>query len=353
MSRFFRTRGGFTLIELLVVIAIIGVLVGLLLPAVQTARESARRTACSNKIKQLALGVLNYENVNELFPPAAYSPALEAVRSNRGMYFGYTVLILPFLEEQSLYDATTAYLAVNGGPWSTTTIAGVACPFLQQPSFSLCPSDATRHAAVASLNSYFCNRGDYLTTWDNLTWKDTGNPVSWRGPFGSANVGRCGFQQITDGSSKTIMLSEMAIGTRDTTHPGGMTYVSSLAHWQRPNVCSATLGPDGYATADTNSSSFTGAWWASAGNRQTGFFTVLPPNSANCFNGGRGIDTATVSSYHPGGVVGAMCDGSTRFISEMIDAGDPSDTPSSTGESVWGVWGAMGTTSGGEARPLE
>ena len=97
---------GFTLIELLVVIAIIGVLVGLLLPAVQQAREAARRSSCTNKLKQMQLAMLNYESTNQEFPPQGFAPEFRKIHpnANTSARWGFIPLILPFLEQQQLHD---------------------------------------------------------------------------------------------------------------------------------------------------------------------------------------------------------------------------------------------------------
>ena len=97
-------RGGFTLVELLVVIAIIGILVALLLPAIQAAREAARRISCQNNLKNLALAVLNYENQHKALPPATDAKQVSGQRTHRGEGVSWIVRILPQIEEQSLAD---------------------------------------------------------------------------------------------------------------------------------------------------------------------------------------------------------------------------------------------------------
>jgi prepilin-type processing-associated H-X9-DG protein len=158
--------------------------------------------------------------------------------------------------------------------------------------------------------------------------------------------------KITDGSSKTIMLAERAIGTGDNTFPGGIGSSMTLSATTKPNSCAAQGGPGGYVVTVYTSTGLAGTAWGDGDPHHTGFFPILPPNSASCSStDGSGVRYMTANSYHPGGVTVAMCDGAIRFIVDNIDAGDPSLSPSTvnTGASKWGVWGALGTTKGGES----
>jgi prepilin-type N-terminal cleavage/methylation domain-containing protein/prepilin-type processing-associated H-X9-DG protein len=350
-------RDGFTLVELLVVIAIIGTLVGLLLPAVQAARESARRSTCSNNLKQMALAVHNYDSARKQFPAAATNPFMQTVTNNALDWdsISFITPILPFMEEQSLYNRVVAYATAGGRPWDTTTKSSIVCPYTAQPKTLMCPSDANQTQPKATgpkgLTSYRCNRGDVCTTYDNLPSSGNATVVAWRGPFGSGNVGKCSLNTITDGSSKTIMLAEMAIGTGDSTFPGGESSANPLDATSKPSTCAAVGGSGGYSGNVYTGTQLTGTRWGDADTRMTSFFTVLPPNSATCkTSGASGVNFMTTNSYHAGGVNVAMCDASIRFISDNIDAGDPSRSTSytNTGAARWGVWGALGTTKGGE-----
>ena len=224
-----RERRGFTLVELLVVIAIIGTLVGLLLPAVQSARESSRRSTCSNNLKQMALAVHNYDSARKQFPPACTNSFMQTVTNSAANWdvIGFITPILPFMEEQSLYNRVVAYATAGGRPWDTATKSSIVCPYTAQPKSLMCPSDVNQTQPLANgpkgLTSYHGNRGDIATTWQNIHDGNSGSPITveWRGPFGDGGVGSCGLSKITDGSSKTIMLGEMAIGTGDSTFPGG------------------------------------------------------------------------------------------------------------------------------------
>jgi prepilin-type N-terminal cleavage/methylation domain-containing protein/prepilin-type processing-associated H-X9-DG protein len=333
-----RSRGatavsGFTLVELLVVIAIIGVLIGLLLPAVQAARESARRTGCTNNIKQLALSALTFENAHKHLPKNSRIWPASEVSNPR---YSYLVAVLPFIEETAKYDAIYTQAKAGQNPYVSNpqciTIIG---------SY-LCPSD---DASLAKKNlygrpfSYHCNYGDIIA--DVL-----------RGVFTSADTS-CSLREITDGLSKTVMLGEVVTRTDSNSSRGGLALgVSGWNHNAAPSVCLARA--DGSGTWITSEWGI-GCRWAD--RPYTRFHTVLPPNSPTCTSRTdvyAGEDAAvTASSNHAGGANVAMCDGSVRFVLETIDAGSPNDAISGSaasyiGASRWGVWGAMGSRSGGE-----
>jgi prepilin-type N-terminal cleavage/methylation domain-containing protein/prepilin-type processing-associated H-X9-DG protein len=333
VARYRHGQSGFTLVELLVVIAIIGVLIGLLLPAVQAARESARRSGCTNNMKQLALSTLTFENVHKHLPKNyRIWPASEVLNPR----FSYLVAVLPFVEEQAKYDAIYARARAGQNPY----ISNPEC--IKVVNSYLCPSD---DASLARKNnygrpfSYHCNYGDIVH--DVL-----------RGVFTSADV-TCSVEQITDGLSKTVMLGEVVTRTDKNSALGGLALgVSGWNHNAAPSVC--------LARADGSGSWIQSEWgigcrWADS--VYTRFCTVLPPNSPTCTSStspyaGEGA-AITASSYHAGGANVAMCDGSVRFVLETIDAGSPNDTISGaatsySGTSLWGVWGAMGSRSGGE-----
>jgi type II secretory pathway pseudopilin PulG len=311
-------------VELLVVIAIIGTLVGLLLPAVQAARESARRSSCSNNLKQMALAVHNYDNARKQFPSASSNPYMQTVTNSATDWdvIGFVQPLLPYLEEQSLYDRVIAYATAGGRPWDTTTKNSIVCPYTAQPGTLLCPSERNPKQPKATgpkgMTSYHSNRGDIATTYQNIHDGNSGSPITveWRGPFGDGGSGSCGLSKITDGSSKTIMLAEMAIGTGDSTFPGGSANSATINGWTKPNVCAPLGGPGGYSGTVYTSTNLIGSRWGDGGDtKMTSFFTILPPNSATCqSNNASGVSLVTSNSYHQAGVTVAMCDASVRFI---------------------------------------
>ena len=198
-------RRGFTLIEILVVIAIIGVLLALLLPAVQQAREAARRAQCTNNLKQLALALNNYERTHGAFPMAIIDVPEYVLNS-----CSYLVPLLPYLEQQPLYNAYNMNL--NATMPGNTTVSGVNIGTIQCPS----DPDAAVPVTINSFwdssdyfstqhNSYVCNGG----TWFVRAW-DPVRLAQQNGVF--LRFGSIGVASITDGMSNTIGLGERALG---------------------------------------------------------------------------------------------------------------------------------------------
>ncbi len=348
-------RRGFTLVELLVVIAIIGTLVGLLLPAVQQAREAARRSACSNNMKQLAMGVLNFESAKQRLPAATGDTSyFRAFGSNTGRFWkriSWISSILPLIEEQQLYKDVISW-GISGQNVNST-----GGPYDKQPASLRCPSEKfQRGQATLGTTNYRCNRGDIMFGYDNMTL---------RGPFGcvsdiyAASPGTTGdryskISRITDGTSQTLMLAEAAVGDGSRNVQGGVATKSGIT---KPADCSGLAGSGSFspvASGDTSS----GRRWGDGADISTAFFAVLPPNSVTCFGAANILDAAlpSASSYHANGAYVAMCDGAIVFINDAINAGDPNATFNNSpynydwkGNSQWGVWGALGSMAGGEA----
>jgi prepilin-type N-terminal cleavage/methylation domain-containing protein len=217
---------GFTLVELLVVIAIIAMLVTLLLPAVQSAREAARRTQCLNHLRQMGLGVLNYESARGVFPPGCVLDA--PCCNNLKTYTGWTIEILPFMENTALNDLYDPRISV-GSPeaqrFRETEIPEYVCPSDQPPQL-LQPQSGPEagwgndRSRVWMMSSYRGNAGrsNGATTWYLAEDVDQ-SPLSWRGPLhyvpleGTEDLFKLPLKQeslskFVDGTSKTLLAAE-------------------------------------------------------------------------------------------------------------------------------------------------
>lgn len=314
MGRFRQGRGGFTLVELLVVIAIIGILIALLLPAVQAAREAARRMQCSNNLRQLGLAMHNYSDSFGALPPLinSYTPF---------------VRMLPYFEQSSLralFDLTQVAYGAN----STSFYAAIATPV----AVFICPSDG--EPAVHNVTS-----GSSTYTYAGINYVMNGSSGMGSGttnfdPWGSATDGLCytnasvRFADIIDGLSNTLAFTETLRGRCDTVP---LTPTPDL----QLNV--ATFGLDtsslpaytvaaetgGFSAIQSSVSSWYTqrlfSWfqmYAVPGPVMVGRFT---PNAPYPDLGARRLRVSAPRSRHSGGVNAAFADGSGRFLSDTID----------------------------------
>lgn len=371
-------RIGFTLVELLVVIAIIGVLVGLLLPAVQAAREAARRSACQNNLKQIALGVLTFEAANRRFPRNGKEEALRSAWTYdttgsityEGPARDYSFMfgILPYVEEQALYDKALKSALANAGKGGTSA-SGNSEKSQNVPLFR-CPSDGAEQlkqwlSARGAPFNYHCSLGDVYT---GKFTPNTRAPFTYTG--GGPLLASWRTKDITDGLSQTILLGE-ACTSNTSGATTGDTSVRTVRGNTRMNVTNWVEGrnrpvSDCIQYLDL---SLPGTWASTeAGNGicwmewyKARFFTILPPNSPTCsnvaeyrFSGAEGYRCA--SSYHEGGAMHAMCDGAVSWIGDSIDYGSPSQSfqgGSYLGPSVHGVYGSLGSARGGESARVQ
>lgn len=277
MNHMHKVRRGFTIIELLVVIAIIGILVALLLPAVQQAREAARRTECANHLKQIGLALHNYHDAHKAFPPGGFF-------SNE---LSWHVHILAMLEHAPLYNAFN----FNQGQYFSANVNNKNNPhgLVRIPEY-LCPSGTHEH----SLTSADAVNGQhtYTTHYYGIMGPRGDNPAggTYRldpGPFGPfSDHGIFGyetsrqFRDITDGASSTFVVGEIS--------------------WNDANS---------YRT------------WVRGvnGNPMSGAKNVVHPINTFFFNNGVGFNDISLGSEHPGGAQVLMGDGSVRFVSELVD----------------------------------
>lgn len=314
VNMFWRHRVGFTLVELLVVIAIIGVMVGLLLPAVQAAREAARRMSCSNNLKQLGLALHNYHDTHNLFP-------LGVLQSNLGSEFAYPRLtwaihIYPYLEQQATYDQFDFETHVgNGRIMDLPQNAGARdAPAAQIVSTMQCPTDA-RGASVQSSSNGFHARGNYAVFFGNLNKGATRTLSVDHQPaaFGYRPVS---FAHVLDGTSNTMAFGEMLREAREDGNFRG-TYWRDFpgAAWIFTLNTPNSPVPDNIRTTQCPTSA----------NQPQLNLPCVPVNGSN--------ESAASRSRHPGGVQVGLCDGSVRFVGETIGLD---------------VWRAMGSIEGGE-----
>ena len=306
------TRAGFSLIELLVVIGVIGVLAGLLLPAVQAAREAARRAQCLNNMKQLALAANAFESSRGGLPAAATGGPLPVFRGGSDFCFvSAQTLLLPYLEQSTLFDAVNFSVP----SFSLEDLAlGNRTAAAQRVAMFLCPSDPNTNTS-AGANSYRVNMG--------LAEFHQRGPSTYSVPDdGAFVVDReiLPLADFADGLSNTLLLSEKPISS---VGPGRYrSFIDSTpyqAYCTTADQCviscsglSATSGFTGQA----------GHTWLLGGGFYTHFYTAAPPNSLvpDCASGtNNGIGLFTARSYHPGGVNAAMADGSARWFTSTTD----------------------------------
>lgn len=345
-----RSRRGFTLIELLVVIAIIAVLIALLLPAVQQAREAARRTQCKNQLKQLGLALHNYHDTYLMFPArrggtCCWTSSTTPGPNNAGRmsaFFG----LLPYMEQAPLYEAIQAGDSANGVnpqggyPWASWSVWNVTLPW------ALCPSDGGSGVTERNHN-YVFSAGDLVL--NNLS------STSPRGLFGSQRGMAMG--HIPDGTSNTIAMSERLRGDRSLTAGNQIRIKEGIADapgiLSSAAVCMTTMGTNGYYAASVQAKIRHGRVIWDGQMERVGFTTVTPPNGPSCADSmNANADSASTilapSSNHTGGVNVVMADGSVRFVSDSINTGILASAPVTSGQSPFGVWGALGSRDGGE-----
>ncbi len=356
-------RFGFTLVELLVVIAIIGILIGLLLPAVQAAREAARRMQCTNNIKQLSLAVQNYHDIYDSIP-AARSPY---TRSDYVDAWGTTFSVLPYMEQQQMYDESIVKMKKNKEAYPV-----YAMPLIILPAFT-CPSDNLATSEDSSiLNgvdtkrircSYVTSRGDTFKFVEFDSWvlgDSTGLNVMERSceRAGFAPFRWKSFAGIIDGTSNTIAWSETvtASGTEDPRVKAGVFSGGANDTGFLGRCFNSRSANDSRLLKNTYVTSSRGARMGEGRYTISGFSTIFPPNSPACdHSDGNAVRMLrTASSEHSGGVNVSFFDGSVRFISETINCGSYTTQHPlpNVGPSIYGIWGALGSACGGETTSL-
>ena len=339
-----RRKRGFTLIELLVVIAIIAILVALLLPAVQQAREAARRSACKNNLKQFGLGLHNYHDTHNYWPPLRGG----TLGGTQNEMLSGVAMMLPFIDQAPLWENIKNFPAGDQGG------SPIAVTFPHPPAeleVFLCPSSTVpvRHVSGSAQKSYCFSVGDTIA--NNFTGLNpsTGIIQRFRGPFCYRMCTR--MRDFKDGTSNTICMGE-----RDLGNPGNL--MDQIGHVASgvvtvPSACAGTAA-NGYYTSAPNVDR-PAQFWAYGAPYYNSVAICLPPNSPSCGDPGS-MSMISVSSRHPGGSHVAMADGSVRFVNESINTttigtaglGVDATVTNLGGKSPYGIWGALGTMNGSE-----
>jgi prepilin-type N-terminal cleavage/methylation domain-containing protein/prepilin-type processing-associated H-X9-DG protein len=343
-----RSQRGFTLIELLVVIAIIAVLIALLLPAVQSAREAARRGQCINNLKQIGLAMHNYHNVQNTFPIGVSASNNTWNTSHCGCsalvtWNGWSVhaMLLPYLEATPVYNAINFYF--DPLVCSSQNIQNTA--FLTNIPAFLCPSDpASGKSTYGSsfLNNYCGSIGTSIGVVQNYPSQSTG-VFSYQTPYSLAS--------ILDGSSNTVAFGESLVGSvngRQIKYRGngvaGLCYAWILDASSNPTQTLNTLqsctaawtslvnGPPGNAFGGTPNIGVDRGWyWGWGAEAMSLINTIVPPSSTQygwnaCRSGCGGCgnydmdhaEIANVTSNHPGGANVLFADGHVQFVKSSI-----------------------------------
>ncbi|MDB5338284.1 MAG: pilE1 4 [Planctomycetaceae bacterium] len=345
-----RSKTGFTLIELLVVIAIIAVLIALLLPAVQQAREAARRSQCKNNLKQFGLALHNYHDVFNKLPPFGGGTGNLSSGGERSRLSGIAFL-LPYVDQGAIYQEIQS-LPGDNPPYNNNV------PWTRVIPIMLCPSDTGQQDPNTAGNTR--GKKNYMfCAGDSHAGNGCARPAfpvatQSRGLFSALTC--YGLRDATDGASNTIAMAEM-VAADSTNGPGIIAKTVLGAGTASPAACAALWNassksyPGGAYTGEPARS----YRWADGAGSFTAFSTAVPPNSASCFSNGGGTSYCdgiySTESRHAGGVQVLMADGAVRFISNYIDTGNqaallPAVTTSTA--SPYGVWGALGTRASGE-----
>ena len=299
-------RRGFTLIELLVVIAIIAILIAFLLPAVQMAREAARRTQCKNHLKQLGLALHNYHETHSRMPLMAsdslygYSPSAQ---------------LLPYLDQGNLHNLIDfRQPLLTGFPWAATLNPAIESVAKQALPAFMCPSDAGNvyyrdsNGSVWAGTNYMVNGGSGL---NHQYCSSANDGLFWRGSSTR-------FRDITDGTTNTIFMAETLFGDRG---PDTTTLLNPDRQMKRVSgggPCSVTSDILVAQTATSYEGGRAGSWIRNIGYNTLvhGYFS---PNSNNPDVAHHGEVISGARSLHSGGANILLCDGSVRFLGENID----------------------------------
>ncbi|MCA8985903.1 MAG: DUF1559 domain-containing protein, partial [Planctomycetaceae bacterium] len=286
---------GFTLIELLVVIAIIAILVALLLPAVQQAREAARRSSCKNNLKQLGLALHNYHDTFNVFPPASVRRNVPDPPGNwNTSMIGWQARILAFMEQSALYDLIDWQREPGNGGTNNTTVRGTEVAAYR------CPSDpgtraTTGQTTYAPTNYVACTADSGGFFAGGGSWLNNGRSVLFQNS--AVNM-----RDILDGTSNTMAVSECRVG-------------SQMRNENATGTPSACPGAAGFV----NDRGF--SWFFAQSMQVWSYSTIVGPNTTitECRQSTGGTAVLGARSLHKGGVQVLLSDGAIRFVSDNIN----------------------------------
>lgn len=321
-------RGGFTLIELLVVIAIIAVLIALLLPAVQQAREAARRSQCKNNLKQLTLALHNYESTHTVFPPGSLGYPF---------VFSAQAQLLPYVDQaglRNLLNFSVPPMTAFGTGFDATAVGQNDTAARVPLSLMVCPSDGNRvtGSVYAGISYPACTGSAFNGSADESNTRFASVSNADGVVFAQSAVR---FRDVTDGLSQTIVFGEQLLGDGiDDLIPAGNDARRRVVELAAATQTTSAACGSGMSTA-TNWSGQRGAKWINGHLADSMYNHFYGPNSKSpdCHNGYHNYALTAARSAHTGGVQVGLCDGSVRFISENINLS---------------TWRGLATRNGGE-----
>jgi prepilin-type processing-associated H-X9-DG protein len=374
-------------------------LIALLLPAVQAAREAARRMQCTNNLKQIGLAFHTMHDATKYFPSAVVQKGLSDDfwrprgvvgraaggiagmdnydnRNNNAWHntgrIGWTVPLLPYMEQTARYDVIVQYAQRtdaspirNHTTAENVTVGGVSVrnPYAGNINGYVCPSEQIQNPVNGSLGvlSYRISIGD--ESWNNLEslWNRSDRPVLHRGIGTRGDSMVITMSSMVDGTSTTMIVSESGIassfGGNDASLRGGMGQTSADVFQAPLSIIEECRALRDGKNLRTSTASHKGTRWADGYAQFTVIHPILPPNAPSCAPSAAEHGLMTAASYHTGGCNVVMGDGSVQFVSDTVNSMRhdyqqlrEANVASwrNSGQSYFGVWGALGTRNGGE-----